>query len=93
VKVFNEFHKKGFDVFGVSLDQKKEAWVKAIADDKLSWTHVSDLQYWNNAAAKLYAVNSIPANFLLDETGKIIGKNLRGEALYNKVTEVLGAKK
>jgi peroxiredoxin len=93
VKVYNEFHKKGFDVFGVSLDQKKEPWVKAIADDKLSWTHVSDLQYWNNAAAKLYAVNSIPANFLLDETGKIIGKNLRGEALYNKVNEVLGTKK
>jgi peroxiredoxin len=93
VKVYNEFHKKGFDIFGVSLDQKKEPWVKAIADDKLSWTHVSDLQFWNNAAAKLYAVNSIPANFLLDETGKIIGKNLRGEALYNKVKEVLGAKK
>jgi peroxiredoxin len=93
VKVYNEFHKKGFDVFGVSLDQKKEPWVKAIADDKLSWTHVSDLQYWNNAAAKLYAVNSIPANFLLDETGKIIGKNLRGEALYNKVSEILGTKK
>jgi len=93
VKVYNEFHKKGFDVFGVSLDQKKEAWVKAIADDKLTWIHVSDLQYWNNAAAKLYSVNSIPANFLLDETGKIIGKNLRGEALYNKVNEVLGTKK
>jgi peroxiredoxin len=93
VKVYNEFHKKGFDVFGVSLDQKKEAWVKAIADDKLVWTHVSDLQYWNNAAAKLYAVNSIPANFLLDETGTIIARNLRGEALYNKVNEVLGGKK
>jgi peroxiredoxin len=93
VKVYNEFHKKGFDVFGVSLDKTKDAWVKAIADDKLTWTHVSDLQYWNNAAAKIYAVNSIPANFLLDETGKIIGKNLRGEALYNKVNEVLGGKK
>ena len=93
VKVYNEFHKKGFDVFGVSLDHSKDAWVKAIADDKLTWTHVSDLQWWNNAAAKLYAVNSIPANFLLDETGKIIGKNLRGEALYNKVNEVLGAQK
>lgn len=93
VKVYNEFHKKGFDVFGVSLDRTKDAWVKAIADDKLTWTHVSDLQYWNNAAAKIYAVNSIPANFLLDETGKIIGKNLRGEALYNKVNEVLGEKK
>ena len=93
MKVYNEFNKKGFDIFGVSLDQKKEAWVKAIADDKLTWTHVSDLQYWSNAAAKLYAVNSIPANFLLDETGTIIAKNLGGEALYNKVNEVLGAKK
>ncbi|MBK7628544.1 MAG: AhpC/TSA family protein [Bacteroidales bacterium] len=93
VKVYAEFNKKGFDVFGVSLDQSKEDWVKAIADDKLTWTHVSDLQYWSNAAAKMYAVNAIPANFLLDETGTIIGRNLRGEDLYNKVNEVLGAKK
>jgi len=93
VKVYNEFHKKGFDVVGVSLDHVKDAWIKAIADDKLTWTHLSDLQWWNSAAAKLYAVNSIPANFLLDETGTIIGKNLRGEALHNKVSEVLGAKK
>jgi len=93
VKIYNEFHKKGFDVFGVSLDNSKEAWVKAIADDKLTWTHVSDLQRGNNAAAKLYSVNSIPSNFLLDETGKIIGRNLRGEALYNKVSEVLAGRK
>ena len=92
MKVYNEFHKLGFDVFGVSLDQTKEEWVKAIADDKLTWTHVSDLQYWNNAAAKLYGVNSIPANFLLDETGTIVGRDLREEALYNKVKEVLGGK-
>jgi peroxiredoxin len=90
VKVYTEFNKKGFDVFGVSLDRTKNDWVKAIADDKLSWTHVSDLQYWNNAAAKLYAVSAIPANFLLDENGVIIGRNLRGEVLYNKVKEVLG---
>jgi len=93
VKVWKEFNKKGFDVFGVSLDQKKEDWVKAIADDKLTWTHVSDLQYWRSAAAKLYAVNSIPANFLLDETGTIIAKNQRGDDLYNKVKEILTAKK
>jgi peroxiredoxin len=93
VKVYNEFNKKGFDVFGVSLDQKKEDWLKAIADDKLTWIHVSDLQYWSNAAARMYAVNSIPANFLLDETGTIIGRNLRGDDLYNKVNEVLGTKK
>jgi peroxiredoxin len=92
VKVYNEFHKKGFDVFGVSLDRTKDDWVKAIDNDKLTWTQVSDLQFWNNAAAKLFAVNAIPANFLLDETGTIIGKNLRGEALYNKVKEVLGSK-
>jgi peroxiredoxin len=90
VKVYKEFNKKGFDVFGVSLDQKKDDWVKAIADDNLTWTHVSDLQYWNNAAAKMYAVNAIPANFLLDENGVIIGRNLREDALYNKVKEVLG---
>lgn len=93
VKVYTEFNKKGFDVFGVSLDQSKDDWVKAIADDKLTWTHVSDLQYWSNAAAKMYAVNAIPANFLLDETGTIIGRNLRGEDLYKKVNEILGTKK
>ena len=90
VKVYNEFKKKGFDVFGVSLDRTKDDWIKAIADDKLAWTHVSDLQYWSNAAAKMYAVNSIPANFLLDETGTIIARNLRGEDLRNKVNELLG---
>ena len=89
VKVYNEFHKKGFDILGVSLDQQKEDWVKAIADDKLTWTQVSDLKYWGNAAAKLYAVNSIPSNFLLDENGIIIGRNLRGDDLYKKVNEEL----
>lgn len=89
VSVFSEFKECGFDVFSVSLDQSKDAWIKAIADDKLTWTHVSDLQYWNNAAAKLFAVNAIPSNFLLDENGVIIARNLRGEALYNKVKEIV----
>jgi peroxiredoxin len=93
VKVYNTFNKNGFEVLGVSLDQTKEDWVKAIADDKLTWTHVSDLQYWNSAAARLYAVNAIPANFLLDENGTIIARNLRGEDLYNKVNEILGGGK
>jgi peroxiredoxin len=92
VKVYKEFGKKGFDIFGVSLDQKKEDWVKAIADDKLTWTHVSDLQYWSNAAAKIYAVNSIPASFLVDGSGTIIARNLRGDDLYNKVKEILESK-
>jgi peroxiredoxin len=90
VKVYNEYHKKGFDIIGVSLDQTRDEWVKAIADDKLDWTQVSDLQYWNSAAAKLYAVSAIPANFLLDQSGTIIGRNLRGDDLTNKVKEVLG---
>lgn len=92
VKVYTEFNKKGFDILGVSLDNSKEDWMKAIADDKLTWTHVSDLQRGNNAAAKLYAVNAIPANFLLDETGTIIARNLRGDDLYKKVKELLEGK-
>jgi peroxiredoxin len=94
VKVWKEFNKKGFDVFGVSLDRdgEKEKWMKAIKDDQLTWTHVSDLKFWNCAAAKLYAVNSIPANFLLDESGTIIARNLTGEKLYDKVKELLSAK-
>ncbi len=89
VKIYNEFSKKGFDVFGVSLDQKRDEWVQAISDDHLTWTQVSDLQFWGNAAARLYAVNSIPANFLLDQNGIIIARNLRGDELYNKVKEIL----
>jgi peroxiredoxin len=92
VKVYNEFKTKGFDVYGVSLDRSKEDWLKAIEKDQLTWTHVSDLKYWSSDAAKLYAVNSIPANFLLDESGTIIAKNLRGEALAAKVKELLGKK-
>ena len=92
VKVYKEFKSKGFDILGVSLDRSEAEWKKAISDDRLTWTHVSDLQYWNSAAAKLYGVNSIPANFLLDKNGIIIAKNLRGEELSDKVKELLGTK-
>mgnify|MGYP001266238562 CR=1 FL=1 len=92
VKVWKEYNKKGFDVFGVSLDSKEDAWKKGIEDDQLTWTHVSDLKYWDCAPAKLYAVSAIPANFLLDENGIIVGHNLRGEDLAAKVAEVLGGK-
>ncbi|MBE0668132.1 MAG: TlpA family protein disulfide reductase, partial [Bacteroidales bacterium] len=91
VKVWKEYNKKGFDVFGVSLDSKEEAWKKGIEEDQLTWTHVSDLKYWDCAPAKMYAVNAIPANFLLDENGIIIGHNLRGDDLAEKVAEVLGS--
>jgi len=89
LKVYNQFKDKGFDILGVSLDRKKEEWVDAIAKDNLPWTQVSDLQFWNSPAAKLYAVNSIPANFLLDQDGKIVAKNIRGEELMRKVKELL----
>lgn len=89
VKAYNSFKSKGFDVLGVSLDRDKEDWTKAIAKDNLTWTHVSDLKYWDNEVAKLYGVQAIPANFLLDKEGNIIGKNLRGEALEAKLKEVM----
>lgn len=92
VKVWAEYNKKGFDVFGVSLDRSKEDWLKAIQDDKLTWTHVSDLKYWDCAPAKQYAVNAIPANFLIDANGIIVGHNLRGDALAEKVKEILDTK-
>ncbi len=92
VAVYNEFHKAGFDVLGVSLDNDKDAWLKAISDDQLTWTHVSDLGGWSNSAAKLYAVNSIPANFLIDAEGKIIAKGLRGENLKTEVERLLSEK-
>jgi peroxiredoxin len=93
VRVYREYKKKGFDIFGVSLDQTKTDWVKAIADDKITWTQVSAIQSGNSTVAELYAVNAIPSNFLLDETGTIIARNLRGKDLYDKVNEILGARK
>lgn len=89
VKAFKEFNAKGFTVFGVSLDNDKDKWLGAIAEDGLTWSHVSELQGWNCSAARLYGVMSIPANFLLDKEGKIIASNLRGEDLENKLKEVM----
>ena len=81
VNVFNKYKDKGFDIFGVSLDGDMEAWTKAIDNDKLAWTNVSDLKSWNCAPAKLYGVRSIPSNLLIDPSGVIVAKNLRGEDL------------
>ncbi len=89
VKLYNEYKDKGFDILGVSLDKKKGDWLKAIEDDQLSWNHVSDLKGWENEVAQLYAVNSIPRTFLLDKEGKIIASGLRGEALAEKLAELL----
>jgi peroxiredoxin len=92
VASYNKFKEKNFTVLGVSLDRpgQKENWISAIHKDNLTWTHVSDLQFWNNAAAKLYRVQGIPFNILVDPQGKIIGRNLRGADLNNKLCQVLG---
>ncbi len=88
VKMYEKYHDKGFEIYGVSLDRKKEDWVKAIEKDGLSWTQVSDLSYFNSEAAKDYSVNAIPATVLLDKEGRIIARNLRGEELEKKLEEI-----
>lgn len=89
VNAYQNFKNKNFTVLGVSLDQARPNWVEAIKADNLTWTHVSDLQYWNNAVAQLYHIQSIPANFLIDPNGKIIARDIRGEELNRKLQEVL----
>ena len=84
VAVYQKFHDQGFDVLGVSFDTNKEAWLAAIEKDGLTWTHVSDLQGWNNAAGALYAISFIPQNALIKD-GKIVARNLEGEALMEEV--------
>jgi peroxiredoxin len=92
VRMYNKFKGKNFEIFGVSLDKSKDKWLEAIKDDGLSWVHVSDLQYWQSAGAKLYNVQGIPATFLIDPNGKVIAKNLRGQALEDKLDQVLTQK-
>ena len=91
VKAYDAYKNKAFEIVSVSLDQpdKKTEWLKAISDDHLNWINVSDLQFWNNSAAKKYEIQAIPANFLLDPTGKIIAVNLRGEELDRILLEYL----
>ena len=90
VAAHERFKNKNFTVLGVSLDRSKDSWIKAIHDDNLVWTHVSDLKFWSNAVAAKYKIESIPQNFLIDPQGKIVGRNLRGEALMEKLCEILG---
>lgn len=95
VKVYQKYRDRNFHIIGVSLDRpgQKEKWMKAIHDDKLEWTHVSDLKFWDNEVAKQYGIKAIPQNLLLDPEGKIIAKNLRGEELESKLGETMGEKK
>lgn len=90
VKAYTQYHPKGFDILSVSLDKPgdKDKWLKAIQDDGLTWTQVSDLQYFDNAVAKQYGIQGIPQNFLIDPQGKIIAKGLRGDDLEKKLEEI-----
>jgi peroxiredoxin len=90
VSVFNKFRMKNFTVLSVSLDKEKSPWVQAIKDDNLTWTHVSDLKFWNNDVALKYHIQAIPNNLLIDPSGKIVAKNLHGADLQAKLCEILG---
>jgi thiol-disulfide isomerase/thioredoxin len=89
VKAYSLYHSKGFQIYQVSLDKTKEAWIKGIQDDRLEkWIHVSDVQYWNSVVVPIYKIESIPFNYLLDKDGRIIASNLRGDALQRKLAEL-----
>lgn len=89
VRMYNKYKDKGFEIFGVSLDQDRTKWLKAIENDKLTWPNVSDLKGWESSAATLYGITAIPQTVLLDKEGKIIAKNLRGAALEEKLASLL----
>jgi alkyl hydroperoxide reductase subunit AhpC len=91
VKTYNEFKDKNFTILGVSLDREngRDAWLKAIEKDQLTWHHVSDLKYWNNEVSKLYMVRAIPDNFLIGPDGKIVARGLRGDKLREKLAELI----
>jgi peroxiredoxin len=89
VTAYNKFKNKNFTILGVSLDQNKDAWVQAIKNDGLTWTHMSDLKYWESAAVSTYKFQGIPYNILIDPSGKVIGESLRGPTLEQKLEEIL----
>ena len=89
LEAYSKYHAKGFEVVGVSFDQKKAAWIKAIGQLKMPWLQISDLKGWGCAAALVYKVDAIPDNILIDPQGKIIDRGLRGKALHNRLEKLL----
>lgn len=89
VKAYNQYKDKNFTILGVSLDKEKDSWLKAIQEDGLAWQQISDLKYWNSVAVDLYHFDAIPYNVLVGPDGKVVADNLRGEALQNKLKELL----
>jgi peroxiredoxin len=89
VKAYNQFKNKNFTVLGVSLDEKKEPWLKAIKDDNLTWTHISDLKFWDSEAVEIYGFDGIPYNVLIDPNGVVIAENLKGAKLITTLEQTL----
>lgn len=89
VAIYKEFHSKGLNIVGVSLDRDAAKWKEAIAKDKLFWIQVSHLKFWDEPIAAQYGVQEIPSTFILDATGKVVAQNLRGEELRAKILELL----
>lgn len=89
VQAYKKFNSKGFEIFQVSLDKTREAWVAAIRTDSLKWVHVSDLKFWASPVANIYNIKSIPSNFLLDRDGRIIARDLRGADLERTLQEII----
>ena len=87
---YERFHERGFDILGLSLDNNREAWLKAVADLGMTWPQLSDLKGWKSLAAQMYNVRAIPFTLLFDPEGKVIDTNLRGEALSKKLEELIG---
>ena len=92
VAIYNEFHSKGLNIIGVSLDSDAANWKQAIAKDKLTWNEVSNLKGWEDPIAKQYGVEQIPSTFIFDSEGKIVAKDLRGDELKAKIIELLAKK-
>ncbi|MBK0368580.1 TlpA family protein disulfide reductase [Flavobacterium sp. SE-1-e] len=89
VAIYKDLHSKGLNIIGVSLDKDASKWKEAIAKDNLTWTHVSNLKFWEEPIAAQYGVEAIPATFILDASGKVVAKDLRGAALRAKIEELL----
>jgi len=90
VEAYDKYHVKGFEVIGISFDQRKGPWVRAIQQLQMTWLQLSDLQGWNCAAASVYEVDAIPDNILIDPQGKIVARALRGEALQDCLQQIFG---
>jgi thiol-disulfide isomerase/thioredoxin len=89
VEIYHEYHDRGLEILGVSLDRDSASWVKAIADDQLGWNHISDLKYWDSEGAELYGVSAIPHSVLIDRNGIIAAKKLEGQELRDAIESLL----